>query len=114
MIAQPGILAIWNDVKPGREADFDSWFQGEHLVERLGVPGFLYGRRHEAISGAKRFFNFYVVEGPEVLTSKPYLERARQSDADDANGHVGGVHQHEPHRLPARRAARWLSAAPMP
>jgi hypothetical protein len=75
MTAQPGILAIWNDVNPGREADFDRWFQTEHLVERLGVPGFLYGRRHEAISGANRYFNLYVVEGPEVLTSKPYRER---------------------------------------
>jgi hypothetical protein len=75
MIAQPGILAIWNDVNPGREADFDRWFQTEHLMERVGVPGFLYGRRHEAISGANRFFNFYVVDGPEVLTSKPYLDR---------------------------------------
>ena len=75
MTAQPGILAIWNDVNPGREADFDRWFQSEHLVERLGVPGFLYGRRHEAISGVNRYFNLYVVEGPEVLTSKPYLER---------------------------------------
>jgi len=75
MTAQPGILAIWNDVNPGREADFDRWFQTEHLVERLGVPGFLYGRRHEAISGANRYFNLYVVEGPEVLISKAYLER---------------------------------------
>ena len=75
MNAQPGILAIWNDVTPGREADFDAWFQGEHLVERLGVPGFRFGRRHEAVSGAPRFFVFYVTDGPEVLTSKPYLER---------------------------------------
>jgi hypothetical protein len=75
MASQPGILAIWNDVKPGRKADFETWFQSEHLAERLGVPGFLYGRRHEAISGAPRFFVFYVTEGPEVLTSKPYLER---------------------------------------
>lgn len=75
MTSQPGILAIWNDVRPGREADFEHWFQSEHLAERLGVPGFLYGRRHEAISGAPRFFVFYVTEGPEVLTSKPYLER---------------------------------------
>jgi hypothetical protein len=75
MSAQPGILAIWNDVKPGREADFDAWFQGEHLVERLAVPGFLYGRRHEAISGDRRYSNFYLTEGPEVLTSKAYLDR---------------------------------------
>ena len=71
----PGILAIWNDVATGREADFDTWFQGEHLVERLGVPGFRFGRRHEAVSGAPRFFVFYVTDGPEVLTSKAYLER---------------------------------------
>jgi len=73
--AQPGILAIWNDVAPGRDADFETWFQSEHLVERLSVPGFLYGRRHQAISGASAYFNFYLVERPEVLTSKPYLER---------------------------------------
>lgn len=73
--AARGILAIWNDCRPGREAEFEQWFQGEHLEERLSVPGFLFGRRHEAISGSSAFFNFYVVDRPEVLTSKPYLDR---------------------------------------
>jgi hypothetical protein len=72
---QPGILAIFNDCRPGREAEFEEWFQGEHLLERLAVPGFLFGRRHQAISGASGYFNFYLVESPVVLTSKPYLER---------------------------------------
>jgi hypothetical protein len=72
---QPGILAIWNDVAPGHEAEFDAWFQIEHLIERLGVPGFLFGRRHQAISGSSGYFNFYLVESPNVPTSKPYLER---------------------------------------
>jgi hypothetical protein len=71
----PGILAIFNDCRPGREAEFETWFQGEHLIERLAVPGFLFGRRHQAIAGAPGYFNFYMVETPEVLTSKPYLER---------------------------------------
>jgi hypothetical protein len=75
MSAQPGILAIFNDCRAGREAEFEAWFQGEHLIERLGVPGFLFGRRHRAIAGAPGYFNFYMVETPEVLTSKPYLER---------------------------------------
>ncbi len=73
--AARGILAIWNDCRPGREAEFEQWFQGEHLEERLSVPGFLFGRRHEAISGSSAFFNFYVTESPAVLTSKPYLDR---------------------------------------
>jgi hypothetical protein len=75
MMTQPGILAIFNDCRAGREAEFEAWFQGEHLLERLAVPGFLFGRRHKNISGAPGYFNFYLVETPEVLTSKSYLER---------------------------------------
>jgi hypothetical protein len=74
-VPQHGILAIFNDCRVGREAEFEAWFQGEHLIERLAVPGFLFGRRHKAIAGAPGYFNFYMVETPEVLTSKPYLER---------------------------------------
>jgi hypothetical protein len=74
-MTQQGILAIWNDCRAGREAEFEAWFQGEHLLERLAVPGFLFGRRHQAISGSCGYFNFYLVESPAVLTSKPYLER---------------------------------------
>ena len=39
MTAQPGILAIFNDCRAGREAEFETWFQGEHLVERLVGAG---------------------------------------------------------------------------
>ncbi len=74
-MADFGVLAIFNDCVAGREAEFEQWFQGEHLQERLAVPGFLFGRRHQAISGACGYFNFYLVESPAVLTSKPYLER---------------------------------------
>jgi hypothetical protein len=51
--ALPGILAIFNNAAPGREAEFDEWFQHEHLAERLAVPGFLLGRRYEAVSGSR-------------------------------------------------------------
>jgi hypothetical protein len=70
-----GILAIWHDCAPGREAQFEAWYQGEHLHERLGVPGFLFGRRHEAISGAPRYFMMYVTENPAVLTAGAYIAR---------------------------------------
>ena len=46
---EPGILAIFNDCRPGREAEFEAWFQGEHLIERLAVPGFLFGRRFSSM-----------------------------------------------------------------
>ena len=72
---RPGILAIFNNVAPGREAEFETWFQREHLAERLAVPGFLLGRRHEAVSGQPRFFNFYVTRSADVLRSAAYLAR---------------------------------------
>jgi hypothetical protein len=34
----PGILAIFNNVASGREAEFEEWFQREHLAERLNRP----------------------------------------------------------------------------
>jgi hypothetical protein len=72
---RPGILAIFNNVAPGREAEFEKWFQHEHLRERLAVPGFLLGRRHEAVSGEPRYFNFYLTQSADVLKSAPYLTR---------------------------------------
>ena len=71
----PGVLAIFNNVAPGRETEFEEWFQHEHLAERIAVPGFLIGRRHEAISGQPRYFNFYVTQSVEVLKSAAYLGR---------------------------------------
>jgi len=70
-----GILAIWNDCARGRDGEFEHWFQSEHLAERLAVPGFRVGRRHEAVSGAPRYFVFYRTDTPEVLGSAAYLER---------------------------------------
>jgi hypothetical protein len=75
MSARPGILAIFHQCRAGHEAEFEAWYQGEHLIERLAVPGFLFGRRYKGIAGTPGYFCFYLVETPDVLTSKPYLER---------------------------------------
>ena len=70
-----GILAIWNDCKVGREPEFETWYQIEHLIERLDVPGIAFGRRHEAVSASPQFFTFYVAETVEIFSSRPYIER---------------------------------------
>jgi hypothetical protein len=71
-----GILAIWNDIAPEGLEHYERWFNREHLMERVGVPGFRFGRRYEAVSGGdRRFFAFYEVDSPAVLTSPAYLER---------------------------------------
>jgi hypothetical protein len=73
--ALPGILAIWNDCLPGREAEFEEWYQHEHFYERIAVPGFLLGRRFEVVSGSPRYFCVYLTQSPDVLKSPAYLQR---------------------------------------
>src|SRR4029078_4398196 len=69
------MIAIFTNVASGREAEFEEWFQHEHLAERIAVPGFLLGRRYEAVSGRPRVFHFYLTESASVLKSAAYLER---------------------------------------
>ncbi len=78
MIAGQGVLAIWNGIAPGHEAEFVRWHVNEHIPERVAVPGFLRARRYHSVDAHPAFFNFYEVETPEVLSSQPY--RARLDD----------------------------------
>ena len=72
---------IWNDVVPGRESDFENWYQTEHLPERLAVSGFRLGRRWEAIATQPRYFCSYLVDGPDVLSSAAYIHRLNNPTA---------------------------------
>ena len=70
-----GVLAIWNGVADGRNDAFLEWHVKEHIPERVGVSGFLRGRRYKAIEGDPPYFNFYEVRSPDVLRSPTYLAR---------------------------------------
>jgi hypothetical protein len=70
-----GALAIWNDVAPGRDDEFNRWHLGEHLAERVGITGFLRGRRYDVLHGTRRYFTLYETAGPEVLNGAHYLAR---------------------------------------
>jgi len=68
-----GVLAVWNDCATGSEETYESWYQTEHLPERLGVPGFKRGRRYQALEGSPKYFTWYEVESPSVLRSAEYI-----------------------------------------
>lgn len=70
-----GILSVWNDIGPEAEALYERWYMTQHFPERLGVPGFLRGRRYEAIEADRRYFTFYDLTHPDVLFSDAYLAR---------------------------------------
>ncbi len=70
-----GILAIWHDVDAAIGDDYERWYFQEHLPERVGVPGFVAGRRYEAVEGAPRFLTYYEGKGPDTFVSATYLDR---------------------------------------
>ena len=70
-----GAVAIWNDVAPQGLAEFYEWHHREHMPERVGIPGFLRGRRYIALRGAPEFFTLYEAMGADVLAGPHYLER---------------------------------------
>jgi len=70
-----GMLLVWMDIAPPAQDDFNEWYDREHLTDRVSVPGFLNGRRFQALSGGPEFFAVYETRGPATLTSAAYLDR---------------------------------------
>jgi hypothetical protein len=67
-----GLLMVWADVPADKEAEFNRWYNEEHLAERLAVPGFLSAARYEAVKGSPKHLAYYELESPAVLESAAY------------------------------------------
>lgn len=75
-----GLLAVWNDCDAHRLADFERWYMGEHLSDRVRLDGFEQGVRYEAVDEAQipRFFTAYDMSSPEVIQSPIYQQSLRE------------------------------------
>jgi len=74
-LAGKGVVAIWHGIRPEGRAEFYEWHNREHMPERVGIPGFLRGRRYIAREGSPEFFTLYETATPEVLSGADYLAR---------------------------------------
>lgn len=68
------LLALWNDVTPAFDAQYSDWHANEHVPERLGVPGILWGRRFQALPSTPgaRYLTLYGLQNLQVLESEAY------------------------------------------
>jgi hypothetical protein len=69
------VLAVWNEVDPAVEDDFNEWYSREHIPERTAVPGIYRGRRYRADSGTPRYMAFYEAASMDVLTKGAYRQQ---------------------------------------
>jgi hypothetical protein len=71
-LAGKGMLLTSMDIDPSDEAEFNRWYDREHLEERVAIPGFLEARRYVAHDGKPKYLSLYSTETFEVLDSPAY------------------------------------------
>jgi hypothetical protein len=77
-----GFLAIWHDIQPDGEDDYNRWHTQEHMPERLGVPGFERGRRGVDWSRDRhRYLTLYEGQSVDVFGSEAYRARLNAPSA---------------------------------
>ena len=71
-IAGKGMLLTSMNVDAADEAEFNRWYDREHLEERVAIPGFLEARRYVAHDGNPKYLSLYATETFDVLDSPAY------------------------------------------
>jgi hypothetical protein len=71
-LAGKGMLLTSMDIDPSDEADFNRWYDREHLLERVAIEGFLEARRYVAHQGSPKYLCLYSTAAFEVLDSPTY------------------------------------------
>ena len=71
-LAGKGMLLTSMDIDPSDEADFNRWYDREHLEERVAIPGFLEARRYVAHEGRPKYLCLYSTATFDVLDSPTY------------------------------------------
>ena len=67
-----GLLAVWVDIPASLEADFNDWYDREHLAERAGIPGFRNARRYIAEAAEPKYHALYETDSLGVFASPEY------------------------------------------
>jgi hypothetical protein len=71
-LAGKGMLLTSMDIDPSDEAEFNRWYDREHLEERVAIDGFLEARRYVAHQGSPKYLCLYSTESFDVLDSPTY------------------------------------------
>ncbi|RQO59219.1 hypothetical protein DBV14_07850 [Variovorax sp. KBW07] len=67
-----GLLFVAADVAPADEADFNRWYDKEHVEERVRIPGFLSGARYTSLEGGRKYLGLYRTESLAVFGTAGY------------------------------------------
>ena len=77
-----GQLIVLTNIDENNEAEFNRWYDDEHMKERVEIPGFLNARRYMAKGKARwKYLAMYDTEALSVFRSDIYFQKLSfQSD----------------------------------
>lgn len=67
-----GMLYVATNIGAEDEADFNQWYDYEHVEERVAITGFLSGTRYQAINAERKYLGLYETDSLEAFTSVDY------------------------------------------
>ncbi|MBN9041018.1 MAG: hypothetical protein BGP05_07165 [Rhizobiales bacterium 62-47] len=71
-MAGKGMLLTSMDIDAADEQDFNTWYDREHIAERVAIDGFLEARRYVAIDAQPKYLSLYSTGSFEALDSPAY------------------------------------------
>ena len=74
-----GLLLNAMNIAPELEAEFNEWYDKEHIPALSAVPGVLCARRFRGVSGGRKYVALYHLTAPEVVESAEWT-KARESE----------------------------------
>src|SRR6267378_6964653 len=85
-LAGKGMLLTSMDIDASDEAEFNRWYDREHLGERVAIDGFLEARRYVAHAANPKYLSLHSTETFDVLDSPAYRSAlANQTDWSKSN-----------------------------
>lgn len=71
------VLVVTMEVDPADEAEFNRWYNEQHLPERMAIPGYVSARRFRLVEGdgALTYLCLWELEDGSPLQSRMYQEQ---------------------------------------
>lgn len=83
-----GLLVFAMNVAPEAEAEFNAWYDTEHLPRLAALPGVLCARRFRSVGGAHKYVATYHLTAPAICESDTWREAAITDWTKRITGHT--------------------------
>jgi hypothetical protein len=76
-----GMLFVASDISAEDEADFNAWYDREHVEERVRMQGVISAARYTSLNGAPKYLSLYWAESIAVFASAAYAHAFQHQTA---------------------------------